>query len=432
MIKKILVTYDTTLPAYGAYIRRETGKKLTDYELIRSRNEQDIFEDHLFDALSKVGVNVVMFPHDYDGNAEASLNSLESACESAQMVVHSTPKVGAFQCNDNNWRDDYQQRVEDLIYSRFLHKTDFHSHTKEVADKRSSHRIAQTNGIPVPKTWSMKQYLLDIRTLPVLFKTPYGSRAEGNIFLDREDQLRLFFDEEANARCGISPPSMDCYDAQEYINTPSSHFTHYRIFTLGDGTIVGAVLGVSGNRKDQPVRRAYPSEYSYEDTLTEDFQRRKASIAQSKLLATLWGAPIYDHVLSPLYLGLLDVFSNHSAGGTQIALTPTSQSKVPTAYEKGVLTEHSINPDMPQLPARLEEMAKQVARIFAPHGLLYTGQDWLQDRNGNFYFLEVNSRPGLEIFNTLHNFGRGDETTAMRIGTRKIAEAFRDYTPPSI
>ena len=427
-----MVTYDTRLLSYGEYIRRETGKKLTDDELIKRRNEQDIFDDHLFDALSEVGVEIVIFPHDYDGNAKASLKSLEDACESSQMIIHSTPKVGAFQCQDDTWRKDYQQRVEDLMYSRFLHKTDFHSHTKEVADKRSSQRIAQTNGIPVPKTWSMETYLSDIRTLPILFKTPHGSRAEGNLFLDREDQLRLFFNEEANARCERNPPSMDSYDAQEYINTPSNHFTHYRIFTLGDGTIVGAVLGVSGNRKDQPVRRACPSEYSYEDTLTEDFQRRKASIPQSELLITLWGARFYDHVLSPLYLGLLDVFSNHSNGGTQIALTPASESKVASDYEKVILVEHGINPDVSLLPVRLEAMAKQVARIFAPHGLLYTGQDWLQDRDGNFYFVEVNSGPGLEIFNTLHNFGRGDETTAMRIGTRKLAEALRDYTPPSI
>ena len=297
MVKKILVSYDTRLPAYGEYIRRKTGKRLTDDELIRRRNDQDIFDDNLFAALSEVGVDVVIFPHDYDENAESSLKSLGDACESSQVVIHSTPKVGAFQCQDDTWRGDYQQRVEDLMYSRFLHKTDFHSHTKEVADKRSSQRIAQTNGIPVPKTWSMEKYLSDIRTLPILFKTPHGSRAEGNLFLDRGDQLRLFFNKEANARCGRDPPSMDSYDAQEYINTPSNHFTNYRIFTLGDGTIVGAVLGVSENRKSQPIRRAYPSQYSYEDTLTEDFQRRKTSIPQSELLPTLWGTPVYDHVL---------------------------------------------------------------------------------------------------------------------------------------
>ncbi|NTV23378.1 MAG: hypothetical protein HGA85_03310 [Nanoarchaeota archaeon] len=432
MAKKILVTYDTGLPAYNEYIKRKTGDILTDDELKRRRNEQDIFDDHLFAALSDVGVDVAIFPHDYDGNAGSSLSSLEAACESAEVIVHSTPKVGAFQCQDDAWRTDYQHRVEDLIYSRFLHKTEFNSHTKEVTDKRSSHRIAQAIGIPVPKTWSMEKYLSDVRLLPVLFKTPNGSRAEGNLFLDREEQLRLFFDEEANARCGRSPPSMDSYDAQEYINTPSNHFTHYRIFTLGDGTIVGAVLGVSGNRKDQLVRRAYPSKYSYEDTLTEEFQRMKASIPKNELFLKIWGAPMYDHVLSPLYLGLLDVFSNHSNGGTQIALTPTDQSRAIAPYEKEILVEHRLNPDMPQLPAKLEAMARRVARAFAPHGLLYIGQDWLQDRNGNFYFLEVNSGPGLNIFNTLYNFGRGDETTAMCIGTRKLAEALREYTPPSI
>ena len=113
-------------------------------------------------------------------------------------------------------------------------------------------------------------------------------------------------------------------------------------------------------------------------------------------------------------------------------MTPASESKVASDYEKEILAEHGINPNVPQLPVRLEAMAKKVAKTFAQHGLLYTGQDWLQDRKGNFYFLEVNSGPGLEIFNTLYNFGRGDETTAMRIGTRKLAEALRDYTPPSI
>lgn len=429
MVKKILVTYDTRLPAFRKYIRREYGMELSVDQLIKRRHEQDIFDDHLFDALSRVGVEVKIFPHDYDGNSKASLKSLESACESAEMIIHSTPKVGAFQCQNDSWREEYQQRVEDLIYSRFLNKTDFSSHTKVVTDKRSSHRIAQANGINVPETWSMEKYLSEIRTLPILFKTPHGSRAEGNLFLDREEQLKLFFDEEANARCRRSSPSMDSYDAQEYINTPSNHFTHYRIFSLGDGTIIGAVLGVSGNKKDQLERKACPSNYSYEDTLNEDFQRKKELIPQNELVAILWGRPIYEHVFSPLYLGLIDVFSNHSNSGTQIALTPTSKSKVATDYEKGILTEHSINPNMPQLPGKLEDMARQVARTFAPHGLLYTGQDWLQDRKGNFYFLEVNSGPGLEIFNTLHNFGRGNETTAMKIGAMKLAEALSEYNP---
>lgn len=50
--------------------------------------------------------------------------------------------------------------------------------------------------------------------------------------------------------------------------------------------------------------------------------------------------------------------------------------------------------------------------MFQEYGVQYAGQDWLQDEDGEFHFLEINSGPGLEIFNTLYNRGEGDEETA--------------------
>lgn len=172
---------------------------------------------------------------------------------------------------------------------------------------------------------------------------------------------------------------------------------------MGDGTIVGAVMSVSGNRKDELERTSEPGPF-------------------------LAGCSIYDNVDSPLYMDCLKVVSNHAQGGSQIAFNANGDSKPLSEKDREVLFDHGYNPESRlKLHPKLTKLAGNVAKEFSKFGVAYSGQDWMQDQQGNFHFIELNAGPGMEIFNTLYNRGEGDDKTAMAIGSRKLAEALKDY-----
>ena len=401
--KKVVFTYDFTDETYMEYY----GKYPELFSMHSTNRDRNKFDQLLFKNLHESGVAAEMLTHEENQDIPSTLTSLDEKLGKADMVFHVTPRI-AFEKEDSIWKTDYQKSIEDLVISKFLGKSHFSSNDVNFFTKQNVRKIATPSGIPMPPSFTVEDYLASERQLPVILKRDDLSDGEGIYFIDKPEQIDRFFDQSLYSRKDVEHilPKRTYYlfEVQEFIETPSNHYTHYRIFTLGDGTILGAILSVSANTKDKPKRIVEPVPF-------------------------VWGSICID---SPLYMGFIKVVSNHAQGGTQIPLNPGSDSKPLTAEDAEVLKAHGLDQTKPTLPSDLKNLAEKAGILFSNYGALYSGQDWIQDKTGNFYFLELNHDPGLEIFNTLYNRGKGDHETAMAIGTRKLAGALKDYNNPNL
>lgn len=400
-IKKVVVTYDFSNETYREFMKKPDN---TGLGLVHCGNiDANHYDQMLFSQLEENGVQVVSIPYDSRETLDTKLAEVTAELESADLIFHESPRV-AYNVEENSTREGLQRAVEELIQLKFLGKSSFLKRESNAASKEEAKAIIEAAGIPKPQSWTVDEYLASERSLPVILKANWSSCGQGIFYFDRSEQMDIFWDMDRYQNIGpwsLPKPKKEDYDVQEFIETPSNHFTHYRIFTTGDGNIVGAVMSVSGNRKDQMKIDSRPGPFL--------------------------GGNIYNCEDIPTYLGCKKVISNHAQGGSQIAFDANGNSKPLTDNDREVLVAHGYDPSNVTLNHKLTDLASGVAKLFSQHGILYAGQDWMQDPQGNFYLIELNAGPGMEIFNTLHNQGQGDEKTAMEIGTRKIAEALANY-----
>ena len=397
-VKKIVVTYDFTDETYDKFYKTEPGRMF----MHLSNMNKNLYSQQLFNNFASLNIEVDMLTHSANKDIPSTIIDLEKKLESADLIFHETPRI-AFQIKESSWKNEYQKAIENLVHSKFLNKTHFFSNDINNTDKQNGAKIAKQAKLPLPKSCSVNDYFASNRSLPVILKLDDGSGGIGIYFIDKPEQIDTFWDINKYRKLGrkSTPPKKD-YEVQDFIKTPSNHFTHYRIFALGNGTIVGAVLNVSGNKKNELERVTEAGPFGL-------------------------GSDIYNCVDSPIYLGCLEVCSNHQKGGSQIPFDANKNSKSLSNNDKDVLIAHGYDLENITLNPKLKELATKTAREFSKVGVLYSGQDWMQDTNGNFFFLEINPGPGLEIFNTLYNKGRGDAKSGMEIGTKKIAEALANY-----
>ncbi len=398
-IKKILFTYDFTEEAYQEFMKRQPSMflKFTDQSL---RNQ---YSEKLADKLRKRGMEVEMLTHKEGANIDKTVADLEAKVKAADMVFHDTTRI-AFQFDESPWKKEYQEAIQKSI-SASARRGEIRTRNHDPSSKMEATRIVMGLGIPIPREWQKDEYFSSKRHLPVLLKRDGSTGGEGIFFIDKHEQMDRFWNVDLYEKVGnisLMSPSEEEYTIQEFIRSPSDHFTHYRILTLGDGQIIGSVMGVSANTENDSEIIAQPGPFG-------------------------WGKHIYHCVDSPVYLGCRPVISNSRAGGSQIALDPNKDSKPRTRLDKKILKEHNIDPEHPTLDQELKSLAAEVAKGFSKHKLMILGQDWIQDRKGNFYFIEVNAGPGLEMFNTLYNRGEGNDESAVDIGTRMIADALSRY-----
>ena len=121
--------------------------------------------------------------------------------------------------------------------------------------------------------------------------------------------------------------------------------------------------------------------------------------------------------------------SNVAQGGFQIPMNPNRESALILGTDQRILTAHNLDQYHPQLPDALAAQATNVAKAFRQHGVVYGGQDWMQDKQGNFYFIEINEYPGMAIFNTLYSGGQ--ETDAEFIaqnGAKHLARGLVEWS----
>lgn len=268
--------------------------------------------------------------------------------------------------------------IDDAI----LHEYAQRSHTF-IKDKYEQSMQMKTAGAPIPETMEATEYADSERELPVVLKRKTGTLGRNVFYLDSPDQFDEFFSKRRRK---------ERYMVQKFIETPSDRFTTYRIFTVGD-EILCAALTVSKTGK---------SEWERQDN------------------------------------GFYSIQSNVGRGGFQIPVS-YQDDELPLGFYDAMLTEteSSILQDqgivLPnvRLPDSLDTLARLVGRELTKYGMVFAGQDWIQDPQGNIYFLEANPLPGLKIFNSVFLGGNVSKEFYESFAINKIAGALQRYAVPT-
>jgi|SRR3989344_1394112 len=413
MVNQILLTYNPSKVMAGV----TASGDMSYYFLAASLNELLNINKVFRIALDNEGVLVKEIQHD------KGLDSIIKQITSAEFIWHDFNllyrQLGTEFRKDRNAQLKKVQDICEIIKKcGKLPKSHGIRDFLNSFDKVQVVRYLAEKEIPVPKTQEVDEYLLGEKKVPIVLKFNTGTRGSNIFFVESIDQLVKYFDRDFY-REGIRQslnvdlnqydntlPDKDDYHISEFIDSPSDHYTHFRILTFRD-QILGAVLNYSSNKKsdetriDEPYGKGIPGYIPNWTTSKE----------------------------SPMYLGWKSIISNHAAGATQIPITITSESKKITSYEQVILESHGINPSKPELPLRLYNFAKKVGIIFSKQGTSYLGQDWIMDKNGNFYCLEVNDWSGMDAFNVTHNHGNTDEREGVRVGYQILAKAIKNYQP---
>lgn len=165
------------------------------------------------------------------------------------------------------------------------------------------------------------------------------------------------------------------FDLQEFVDTPSDRFTSYRVLVSASGAILASSLYYSGQTKADQDK-----------------------IAKKRPVDKIgWGDVVYDFLTTPgslVYLESRKFQSNQSLGGRGIVLDPGPHAKAMNAQDRKILATHGIDPDSPSLPAEIARLSTLIGRYLGPKNGVVMGIDWLQDRQGNYYYLETNFGPG--------------------------------------
>ncbi|MCR4314269.1 MAG: hypothetical protein NUV84_03415 [Candidatus Uhrbacteria bacterium] len=165
---------------------------------------------------------------------------------------------------------------------------------------------------------------------------------------------------------------------QEFIETPGDHYTTYRVLVTATGDIVAAALFYGVHRK------------------SEEKKINDGSVESSD-----WSVDILGMTGHSDYLRSRDVRSNLAQAGEFILLKINEASDVTqherTDEEREILSEHRLDVAHPILPPILEQQAVHIAKTVGRKKGLYLGIDFIQSRDGKFYWLETNTGPGLTI-----------------------------------
>lgn len=355
----------------------------------------------LYNSFKQKGLEVSILPHPEIKKLDFLLEQYKENLNEADAIFHFsdyfTRWTEGFFDNNHKHYNSLKEHPEKKIRTEF--KEELNKHIEQLIDSKtvveancffgdgriidSIHQI----GIPAVDSKTVEEWESK-KIFPSVFKMENTSGGEGIYFVETEEQFRKLFDIEyeisrkakerlkKQASHNNFTDKKNNFSVSNFIDCPSKNYTHYRIMTLGSGEILGSVLSYSIHTKSDDERIALDD----------------ANISN-----------VYDDIKSPFFLNRKKIVSNKQGGGIQISLNPTSESRKITNYEANLLSEHGLVNQ--QLPSILEKQAISVAKILGKQGMYHVGQDWIQNLDGKFYFLEANSIPGLDIFDTLYNFG---------------------------
>ncbi|MEK6921419.1 MAG: hypothetical protein AABX82_06030 [Nanoarchaeota archaeon] len=249
-------------------------------------------------------------------------------------------------------------------------------------EEKEAYDLLDENTIPRVPTLQIEAWEKN-KIFPVVFKQKNTTKGEGVYFIENEAQFSTL------------SPIKDTLSLHHFIECPGDHYTHYRIFTIGSGNILAAVLSYSQMKKGENRR----------------IIDREGNNPSGR---------VYDNSTSAFFINRKQITSNRSAGGKQIPLEPNEKSKRISDHELSILNDHGITNQY--IPEILKKQAQKTAEIFAKKGLFILGQDWIQSKDGVFYCLELNWGPERGCFDTAYNLGKGEDDVALIIAAEKIAE----------
>ncbi|MFC1696934.1 RimK family alpha-L-glutamate ligase [Nanoarchaeota archaeon] len=399
-INKITTTYNFTDEYFEGAIEKNPGykhKKLLKWQLF--------IDLAMFKNLEDMGTEIAILDPKVGGNIDNLIALFEQEADNSDIIFHKSYRIGieAVTTAEIEWKKDFINKMEFLIKTKYLDKTHFISR-ENYSRKDHTAEIAKKVNMPIPETWTLKDFMNMNRKYPVVLKNVSSANGTGVYLLDSEKQFRTFCNpkkyQELKERFNpnLHLPKIKNFIVQQYIETPSRHFTHYRILAVKDGSIIAAVLSVSKARKDENkiIEIDYPKKPEFN---------------------------MYHHIDSPLYLSCREFRSNSSQSGRQIPLIPrNSCAKEISDEDKLILEDHGIDPECPDLPNDIKFEAQRTARTFGKKGVVYSGLDYFQDKDLKPYFIEINPQPGLKAFDTVFNRGEQNLEMAIALAIRKLSE----------
>lgn len=255
--------------------------------------------------------------------------------------------------------------------------------------KKTIRKLLKGEKVNFPKSYN--KFPVEDMPVPLVLKVPNTSKGEGVFKINEKERLERLFDPEAE-HFGIAKCKPKNFIIQEYIESPSEYYTHYRIFTIGNEPFLGN-LHHSAFKKKEGIKRIETKRTHH--LLNPD---------------------------SPIFINSDDIRTNRSIGGKTIPLTKSEQAKKITKTQEKILKEHGIDPKNPKVPKKLLQLSRKVATTLRKKGVQYSGQDWLQDKKGKFYLLEVNDSPGMDIFGDHFKKGKGKREEHIKFGFKHIAK----------
>lgn len=174
---------------------------------------------------------------------------------------------------------------------------------------------------------------------------------------------------------------MDFFGYQKFIDTPSDHFSSYRVLTSASGDILASSL-------------------YYSDGRASDLQPRVISKPPHELGRGVEG--VFEYLLDPqslAYMAPRSFQSNSSKGGHGVVLDPTEHAKPRTEHDNEVLAAHGLSTEYPELPQKIRAASSVIGRTLGRRLGIVVGIDWIQEKEtGTLNYLEINAGPGSVAF----------------------------------
>ena len=243
--------------------------------------------------------------------------------------------------------------VLDYVYA---HCADRAHHAKKVVDGHLVGEVSKLKAVEMSKALGLRHprvfsSLSDPDTsFPLVAKPNLGSRGQG---------IKLLWSREGLPR--FTPGS---YVLQEYLDTKTGYAVSFRILTVVDRVLSGAMF--------------------YNGTA---------------------------------------MLSNLSQGGDAIAFTGPNRSRGLSQEQEGLVRRLGLDPANRSIPDEVLGMTSKVGKYLSARGAQILGQDYIVDRDGRWYFCEANAYPGYLVLDITDGEGKKQVLQAYRLATRMLSEA---------